>query len=97
MEKDMFNDLVKSLKEAKAISKGESKPSRVFKLEAPDAKAVRESVGLSQSEFANLMRVSIKTLQNWEQHRRTPTGPAAALLRIVSNSPSLVIESLHTA
>jgi putative transcriptional regulator len=55
VKKDRFNNLVKSLKEAKEISKGENEPSRVFRLEAPDAKAVRKSVGLLQSKFANLM------------------------------------------
>ena len=65
-------------------------------VEAPDAKAVREQISLSQSEFAKLMRVSVKTLQNWEQHRRTPTGPAAALLKIMSTSPDVALKSLHT-
>jgi DNA-binding transcriptional regulator YiaG len=41
------------------------------------------------------MRVSIKTLQNWEQRRRKPTGPAAALLRIVSAAPEVALKSLH--
>jgi putative transcriptional regulator len=54
-----------------------------------------QSTRLSQGEFAGLIRVSIKTLQNWEQHRRNPTGPAAALLQIVSKSPSFALESLY--
>jgi putative transcriptional regulator len=95
MEENLFNDLVQSLKEAKAISNGDMKPSRRFVMEAPDAKSVREGAGLTQSEFASLMRVSIKTLQNWEQHRRTPTGPAAALLKIVSIAPDIARQSLH--
>ncbi|WP_226852546.1 helix-turn-helix domain-containing protein [Acidithiobacillus thiooxidans] len=61
----------------------------------PDAKAVREKLGLSQREFADLMGVSIDTLQNWEQHRRNPSGPAAALLRMVSVSPEAARKSLH--
>ena len=95
MDKTLFNDLVGSLKEAKAISKGQAAPSRRFEMTAPDAKLVREQIGLSQSEFARLMRVSVKTLQNWEQHRRNPTGPAAALLKIMSTAPELALESLH--
>ena len=62
---------------------------------SPSLKFVRVRIGLSQSAFAQLMRVSVKTLQNWEQHRRQPTGPAAALLEIVSTSPELVLKSLH--
>jgi putative transcriptional regulator len=87
MEENLFNDLVQSLKEAKAIAKGEMKPSRRFVMEAPDAKTVREGAGLTH--------VSIKTLQNWEQHRRIPTGPAAALLKIVSIAPDIARQSLH--
>ncbi len=96
MEKALFEDLVSSLKEARSISTGAAMPSRKFAWAAPDAKAVREITGLSQSDFAKLMRVSVKTLQNWEQHRRNPTGPAAALLKIVATSPELVLKSLHS-
>jgi DNA-binding transcriptional regulator YiaG len=95
MEKTLFDHLLQSLKEARAISKGTAKASRRFEVAKPDVKAVREKIGLSQSEFARLMRVSIKTLQNWEQHRRNPTGPAAALLKIVSTAPDVVLKSLH--
>ena len=41
------------------------------------------------------MRVSVKTLQNWEQHRRNPTGPAAALLKIVLTAPDVALKTLH--
>lgn len=95
MEKDLFDDIVQSLKEAKAIASGAVVASRRFHVAPPEVKAVRERVGLSQSEFAGLMQVSVKTLQNWEQGRRTPTGPAAALLKIVANSPEVAIRSLH--
>ncbi|MEO7939368.1 MAG: helix-turn-helix domain-containing protein [Burkholderiaceae bacterium] len=50
----------------------------------PDVKAAREQLGLSQSEFAHLMQIGTKTLQNWEQHHRNPIGPAAALLNAYS-------------
>ncbi len=95
MDKTLFDDLVQSLREAKAIAAGEAAPSRRFEVAPPDVKAVRERTGLSQSEFAGLIRVSVKTLQNWEQHRRNPTGPAAALLKIVDTAPELALKSLH--
>lgn len=95
MEQALFDDLVQSLKEAKAISRGEAPASRRTKVTTPDAKAVREKIGLSQSEFAQLIQVSIKTLQNWEQHRRNPTGPAAALLKIVLTAPDVALKTLH--
>lgn len=95
MEQNLLNDLVQSLKEAKAIAHGEAHASRRFTVTPPGVKAVREQIGLSQSEFARLMRVSIKTLQNWEQHRRNPTGPAAALLKIISTAPDMALKTLH--
>lgn len=95
MDKTLFEELLGSLQEAKAIAKGKAAASRRFEVLAPDAKAVREQIGLSQSEFARLMRVSVKTLQNWEQHRRSPTGPAAALLKIVATAPEVALRSLH--
>lgn len=95
MDKTLFEELVGSLKQAQAIAKGHAKPSRRFELMAPDAKVVREQTGLSQGDFAKLMRVSVRTLQNWEQRRRKPTGPAAALLKIVSSAPDLALKSLH--
>ncbi len=95
MEKQLFEDLVTSLNEASSISKGQTQPSRRFQVPSTDVKAVREKIGLSQNEFASLMRVSVKTLQNWEQHRRTPSGPAAALLRIVSQEPDIALKSLQ--
>jgi len=95
MEQALFDDLVQSLKEAKAIANGEAPASRRIKVTPPDAKAVREQIGLSQSEFARLMQVSIKTLQNWEQHRRNPTGPAAALLKIVRTAPDVALKTLR--
>jgi putative transcriptional regulator len=95
MEKGLFADLVTSLKEAAAISKGKARSSRQFRVASADVKDLRERIGLSQSDFARLMRVSIKTLQNWEQRRCNPTGPAAALLKIVANAPEVALKSLH--
>jgi putative transcriptional regulator len=95
MEETLFNDLVQSLKEAKDIRRGKAKPSRRITVLPPDAKAIREQIGISQKEFADLLGVSIDTLQNWEQHRRNPSGPAAALLRLVSAAPEVALQSLH--
>lgn len=97
MEQALFDDLVQSLKEAKAIARGEAPASRRTEVKPLDVKAVREQIGLSQSEFARLMRVSIKTVQNWEQHHRNPTGPAAALLKIVLTAPDVALKALHAS
>ena len=95
MEENLFNDLVNSLKEAKAIKNGEIAPSRKFTVTPIDVKAVRNKTGLTQSEFAQMIQISTRTLQNWEQRRRSPTGPAAALLKIVAAEPEVALRSLH--
>ena len=95
MEKTLFDDLKQSLKEAKAIREGEMNASRRFTVDPIDVKAVRAKTGLSQNEFAQMIQISTRTLQNWEQKRRNPTGPAAALLKIVSAEPEVALRSLH--
>lgn len=66
MDKTLFGELVGSLKQAQTINKGQAQPSRRFELFAPDVKAVREQTGLSQGDFAKLMRVGVNKLQNSE-------------------------------
>ncbi len=95
MDKDLFEQLHQSMKEAVAIAKGEMQASRVFTVEPPDVKAVREKTGLSQAMFAAMIGVKVKTLQNWEQHRRNPTGAAAALLTIFDREPETALRVLH--
>jgi putative transcriptional regulator len=56
---------------------------------------IREKTGLSQNRFAHLIGVSQRTLENWEQGRRRPAGPARALLKIVSAAPEIAVKSLH--
>ncbi|MCR4302641.1 MAG: helix-turn-helix domain-containing protein [Gallionella sp.] len=96
MDKTLFESLKRGLKEASAIRRGELAPGRVTEISAPDAKTVRAKVGLSQSEFAQLIGVKVATLRNWEQHRRQPTGPAAALLTIVEKEPEAALRALHS-
>ena len=90
MDNSLFDDLVVSLKEAGAIRRKEIQASRVTELKLPNIKEVREKTGLSQSEFAARLHISPRTLQNWEQGRRYPTGPAATLIRILNTHPSLI-------
>ena len=103
MDDRIFEELKQSLKEAVAISKGEREASRRHVLAEKErrgqaklnVKIIREGLDLSQSEFAGLLKVSVRTLQNWEQGCRRPTGPAEVLLELVSKSPQIVLESLH--
>lgn len=96
MDKTLFESLKQGLKEAAAIRRGELAPGRVTEISFPDAKSVRAKVGLSQNEFAQLIGVKVATLRNWEQHRRQPTGPAAALLTIVEKEPEAALRALHS-
>jgi putative transcriptional regulator len=95
MKAKMFEELLESVREGGAILRGQKKPSRRFVINAAGVRAVRERTSLSQSDFARLIGVSVKTLQNWEQDRRRPTGPAAALLRIIAKEPKLAVEAIH--
>ncbi|MBF0357189.1 MAG: helix-turn-helix domain-containing protein [Magnetococcales bacterium] len=97
MDDSLFSELTQSVKEAGSIKRGEKKPSREFAFAAPDVKAIRKKTGLSQSRFSQLLGVSIKTLQNWEQGRRHPQGPARVLLTVFRSNPNAVTSALGDA
>ena len=96
MKDELFQQLAASLKEGGAILRGKKKPTRSTTLQWPDAKAVREKLGLSQTQFAALIGISPRTLQNWEQGHRRPEGTACALLRIAESHPQAVLDALHS-
>ena len=97
MKSKSFDELIGSIREGGAILRGEKAPTRRFVVEAKSIRSIRERTSLSQPEFANLIGVSVKTLQNWEQDRRRPTGPAAALLQIIARAPKLAVKAIHSA
>ncbi|ODS33149.1 MAG: Antitoxin igA-2 [Candidatus Scalindua rubra] len=94
MKKQDFDNLIKSVKQAGKIRRGEMKASRTFKFKPADIRSIRQRLHKSQSEFAMMIGVSVSTLQNWEQGRRKPEGPARALLKIASENPKAVVKSL---
>ena len=96
MEQKLFEELLESVKEAGQILKDERQPSRTFVMEALDVRDIRESLNLSQNQFAALVHVSVKTLRNWEQGIRRPGGAAAALLTAIRNDPKNVIAALNS-
>lgn len=79
MKKKLFDELLESVKQAGEIVRGERAPSREFFIDGAMIKDLRKRTRLSQAKFAALLRVELSTLQNWEQGRREPTGPAKAL------------------
>jgi len=95
MEKNMFEELMSSVNEMDQIVKGNKKAARSFDYPEPQVKVIREKIGLSQSRFASLIGVSKRTLENWEQGRRHPTGRAKARLRILDVDPEHAVKSLH--
>ncbi len=90
MNDELFSELMNSVREGGAILRGEKEPSRRFEMAAPDVRQIREQYQLSQSEFAALLGVSVKTLQNWEQGRRSPRGAARVLLQVADQHPDAV-------
>ena len=95
MKNEQFNELLASIEEAGKIKRGELKASRTFDFPEPNVKDIREKVGFSQLKFASLIGVSPRTLQNWEQGHRHPTGPAKVLLKLVQTDPQSVFRNLH--
>jgi putative transcriptional regulator len=93
MKKELFAELVESIEEAGKIRKGLAKPSRTYRYRPIDIKRIRSKLHVSQSQFSLMIGVSKSTLQNWEQGRREPEGPAKALLRIVDKRPQAVLEA----
>jgi len=65
--------------------------AKVTKVKVPDAAVARAKVGLSQQDFALLLGVSPRTLQDWEQGRREPTGAARTLLRVAVTNPEVLL------
>ena len=91
MKKSDFQKLLTSIKQAGEIKKGKKQASRIF----VDVSEIRHKMGLSQIQFAHLIHISERTLQNWEQLRRVPHGPALSLLTIIKNKPLEAIEALN--
>ncbi len=96
MNDKAFSKLVASVRQAGRIRRGSSKASRVREVKPLDIKRVRERLDKSQSEFALMIGVSVATLQNWEQGRRRPLGPAQALLKVAVANPRAVVKALGT-
>ena len=88
-KRDIGQEILEGIQEVKAYKAGK-KSLRVHSLKEPSPpKVIRAKLKLSQSAFAGLMGVSLRTVQDWEQGRRKPSGPAVALLRIAEQKPDV--------
>ena len=95
MKDKQFQELVESIGHAGEYMRGQRKPSRVFRYTPANVRKIRLQLGLSQSQFALAFHISVNTLQNWEQGRCVPEGPAQVLLRIANTNPKAVLEAIH--
>jgi putative transcriptional regulator len=95
MDKQHFDQLIKGVREMKRHLAGKPvRGAKVTELLEPDVRSIREAAQITQSQFARLIGVNVRTLQNWEQQRTKPTGPARALLKIVASDPK-ALAALH--
>jgi putative transcriptional regulator len=87
--REIGQEILDGIREIKAHKEGK-KSLRIHSVKEPaPVKEIRAKLKLSQSAFAGLMGVSLRTVQDWEQGRRKPSGPAATLLRIAEKKPEV--------
>jgi putative transcriptional regulator len=91
-ERDIGQEILDGLREIKAFKVGKAN-LRTRELSEPSSPSeIRKKLGLSQAAFAALMGVSLRTVQDWEQGRREPSGPAKSLLRIAEQFPEIFVQ-----
>jgi putative transcriptional regulator len=96
MSDKQFDELKAAVKMMARHMQGETVAGlHVYEFPDPDVRAIREGAAVSQAEFARLIGVNVRTLQNWEQGRSRPTGAARALLKIVASNPKSAMKALH--
>ena len=88
-KRDIGKEILEGIHEIRKSKGGKSKLKTTVLTEPAPAKEIREQLNLSQSAFAGLMGVSPRTVQDWEQGRRYPQGPAKTLLRIAEQHPEV--------
>jgi putative transcriptional regulator len=91
-ERNIGLEILDGIKEIKAFKDGKTDLVTRVLSEPSHPKEIRARLNLSQSAFASLMGVSVRTVQDWEQDRREPSGPAKSLLRIAEQHPSVFLE-----
>ncbi|MCD1584552.1 type II toxin-antitoxin system MqsA family antitoxin [Halomonas sp. IOP_14] len=94
VKRNLGAEILDGINEIKHFKKGRGALRTNELAEPSPPKMIRLKLNLSQSAFAGLLGVSIRTLQDWEQGRREPQGPAIALLRIAEQHPE-VFDQLH--
>ncbi len=94
MKKELFEELLESVKQAVAIERGKMRPSRSFTIHRKnEVTAARAKLGLSHTRCAALLASSASTFKNWQQGRRRPTGAAKVLLKVATRHPRIILEA----
>lgn len=88
-ERDIGAELLEAVREIKAGG------GRRFTVQVTQAGEARNKLAMSQPEFADMLGISVRTLQDWEQGRRQPSGAAKALLKVAAASPNVVRKALN--
>lgn len=91
-ERNIGQEILDGIREIKAFKEGKADLVTRELSEPTNPKEIRAKLNLSQSAFAGLMGVSVRTVQDWEQGRREPSGPAKSLLRIAEQHPNVFLE-----
>ena len=95
MDDKLFDELDANLREAVKVAKGTKAPDSIYVVLRPaEIRAIRASVGMSQSVFASTYRLSLDTLKGWEQGKRKPDSAAANFLRMIEADPEFVQKTL---
>jgi putative transcriptional regulator len=95
-ERNIGQEILAGIREIKEWQQGKKKlkTTRIQLPRAADVAKIRQNLDLTQDEFADFMGVKVKTLQNWEQKRREPQGPARSLLRVAEKTPEAILKAL---
>ncbi|HEX9730369.1 MAG TPA: helix-turn-helix domain-containing protein [Thermoanaerobaculia bacterium] len=95
----LVDDIAEGLENAIAYVRGDRKGTHEHVVHVPlvDVKSLRQRLGMTQREFAQRFAFSIRSVQNWEQGRRIPEGPAKVLLTVIDREPRAVLRAMGAA
>ena len=91
-KREIGQEILEGIQEIKAFKAGRGTLQTLTMQDPAPPQEIRAKLNLSQAAFAGLMGVSVRTVQDWEQGRRSPSGPAEALLRIADQKPEVFFE-----
>jgi putative transcriptional regulator len=97
MKEKLFKELLESIEQGGAITRGEMQPERAFEFNHLNVRSIRKKYGLSQEKFATLLGISVSTLRNWEHGRRKPKGAARILLHVAASHPEAILDTVYNS